>query len=185
MKVAVFSGTFDPIHIGHMAIAKEALKYVDEVAFLVEPKPRRKTDITKLLHREAMVKSAIIGEPKFKVISNIQNSSHNTQEVLGILKQHYSLSDTEPYWLMGADIFSHIHSWKDLDNCRKYPFIVAARGKHDIEAITQLSAELSLLVEQIDIDLSVSSSKVRQGNLSLTTSKVADYIRKNKLYTAS
>ncbi|MCH9009375.1 MAG: adenylyltransferase/cytidyltransferase family protein, partial [Chloroflexi bacterium] len=70
MKVGVFGGTFDPIHIGHLIVAQEAsvLLDLDEVLFIPAGQPWLKSgsDLTEAHHRFAMVELAIAPHEKFR-----------------------------------------------------------------------------------------------------------------------
>ena len=67
MVRAVFPGTFDPIHYGHIDIARRALRLFDEVIIAVYDRPL-KTLLFSPEDRYAMVRSTFGGEPKAKVV---------------------------------------------------------------------------------------------------------------------
>ncbi len=72
MKIALFGGTFDPVHLGHLNAAKEVLrqKLVDEVCFIPVYWHAFKENfaITGLKHRKEMVELGIEGKPGLKVL---------------------------------------------------------------------------------------------------------------------
>ncbi len=71
MKKGVLGGTFDPVHNGHLAIAREVKNRLalDGVIFVPAGQPRFKTDraISPAHHRLEMLKLALDGRPSFTV----------------------------------------------------------------------------------------------------------------------
>ena len=126
-KVGIFSGTFDPIHKGHIGFAKQALEYyqLDKIFFMVEPRPRRKQGVRAFEHRQHMVQLAISGEPALGSIILDQNrfSAHHT---LPILKERFK--GAQLAMLMGDDMLHHLGSWPHVDELlANVGFIVGLR----------------------------------------------------------
>ena len=69
-KVGIFSGTFDPVHAGHIAFALEAMESagLDKVYFLPESMPRRKSGVTHYAHRLAMLELALKPYNKLSIL---------------------------------------------------------------------------------------------------------------------
>ena len=65
--IGLLGGSFDPIHHGHLQLARDALKHLplDEVRFIPAAQPWQKGPITAAEHRARMVQLAIAGEPRF------------------------------------------------------------------------------------------------------------------------
>ncbi|HEU5121705.1 MAG TPA: adenylyltransferase/cytidyltransferase family protein, partial [Candidatus Saccharimonadales bacterium] len=59
-RIGIYSGTFDPVHYGHIAFAASAIRAcnLDEVVFLPEPQPRYKAGVTDIAHRLALLTMA-------------------------------------------------------------------------------------------------------------------------------
>src|SRR5688572_27140829 len=106
MKIGIYSGTFDPIHLGHVAFAKEALKQcgLEKVYFLVEPRPRRKQGVKALEHRQAMVELAIAKEPALGSII-LDHARFSVRQTLPVLQARFEGS--EIVFLMGDDMLAH------------------------------------------------------------------------------
>ena len=70
-RLGIYGGTFDPIHMGHLLMAEEAVERLrlDQLVFLPAGRPAHKREriITPASHRIAMLKMAVRGNPRFTV----------------------------------------------------------------------------------------------------------------------
>lgn len=137
MKIGIYSGTFDPIHLGHVAFAKEALEKcgLEKVYFLVEPRPRRKQGVKALEHRQAMVQLAIAKEPKLGSII-LDHARFSVRQTLPVLQARFEGS--EIIFLMGDDMLAHFTdaAWPGVDEFVKATFLAIGlrkSSKADIE----------------------------------------------------
>jgi len=114
MKVALFGGTFDPVHKGHVNAAKEILRQgiVDEAWFIpVYWHAFKETSkVSALEHRKAMIELAIQGEEKLKVIDMNGNPTYTLDTILKA-KSHFP--GNQYFWLMGTNLVGEFSSWKD------------------------------------------------------------------------
>ncbi|MEI7526497.1 MAG: nicotinate (nicotinamide) nucleotide adenylyltransferase [Mariniphaga sp.] len=115
MKIAIFSGSFNPIHNGHLAIAREVLKQkvADELWFLVSPQnPLKKNrDLMDEKMRMKMVELAIEDEPGFRVSDfelHLPRPSY-TIHTLENLKINYP--EHQFVLLIGGDNLKILHKW--------------------------------------------------------------------------
>lgn len=194
-KIGIFSGTFDPVHDGHLAMAHTALRQLslDKIFFLVEPRPRRKQGVRALEHRIAMTQLAIADEAKFGclVLNQARFTAHETMPLLTA-----RFGEAELYLLMGDDMLSHLISWPHVDELLQSVHFVIARRRLDIADATghleMLQATKGVRVQYDFVEPSretVSSQKIRQSlrhgfvpeGLS---SAVHDYIATHRLYRA-
>lgn len=113
-KVGIYSGTFDPVHEGHLAFAHEALKQckLDKVYFLVEPRPRRKQGIKALEHRDEMVRLAIMDSPKLGNIM-LGQQRFSSVDTLPVLQEMFK--GAELHMLMGSDVLAHFADWPHVE----------------------------------------------------------------------
>ncbi len=127
-KVGIFSGTFDPVHNGHIAFAREALEKggLDKVFFLVEPNPRRKQGVRALEHRVKMVQLALKHQPQFATIV-LEHAQFDAAHTLPLLQARFKGSQL--YILMGDDmLLEHFISWPHVENLIKaVHFMIGAR----------------------------------------------------------
>lgn len=139
-KKAIFGGTFNPIHIGHLCIAMNALYGLglDEIIFMPcgNPPHKRDSNILDAYLRYEMVSMTIKYEEKFKV-SNFEISRDvpsYTFETMEYFKKNEP--DTIWYFLSGADCLMEIDSWKNvsriLNSCNLAVFSRPGYIKEDI-----------------------------------------------------
>ncbi|MBW9169835.1 nicotinate-nucleotide adenylyltransferase [Clostridium estertheticum] len=119
MKKAIFGGTFDPIHIGHIHIAYEALYSLklDKILFMPAGNPPNKLNkqITDSKIRYDLVNKAIEGEINFEISDYEINKKENsyTYETIELFSKLQS--NTEWYFLIGADSLIDLDNWKNVD----------------------------------------------------------------------
>ena len=112
MKVGVFSGTFDPVHSGHLAVAHAALimHALDLVLFTVEQTPWRDKEPTAAYEeRVAMVRVAIAGQNGCELFEADQ-SQHNLQTLLDVARRY---KPTELFIILGSDTAQLFAEWEE------------------------------------------------------------------------
>ncbi len=140
MNIALFGGTFDPVHRGHVVVARAAaakfgLKQVWFVPADIPPH-KQKTPVTSFYHRYAMVTLAVAGEkemlPSLVEAPDVDSAKAERKpsysiETVRRVKKSLGKSD-HLYFLIGMDAFKDIAKWNQaealLGEC---DFIVAAR----------------------------------------------------------
>lgn len=119
LKKAIFGGTFDPIHIGHIHIAYEALYslHLDKIIFMPAGNPPHKKNkkITNAKIRYDLVKRAIESEVDFEIsdyeINKKENSyTYETVELFSGLQRNI-----EWYFLIGVDSLMELDKWKNVE----------------------------------------------------------------------
>lgn len=186
-KVGIYSGTFDPIHEGHLAFARQALETcgLDKIFFLVEPRPRRKQGVRALEHREAMVRLATAKDSRFGMIV-LGQASFSVEQTLPKLQVMFK--GAKLHMLMGEDVLMHLNSWpnaRELQNA--VSFIIGTRAGDKVENTRGIKFDTSFLVTEHQ---DISSSKIR---LALKRgeapkglpAELLPYIKENGLYVSS
>ena len=164
MKIGIFSGTFDPAHKGHLALANDAIAEaeLDKLIFLPEATPRRKNAVTPLKQRKEMLKLIVNDNPKIDVFSG-RAKSHSVEETMNELHEKYG-SENNFYLVMGADVFEHIETWPSHGKLvAENLFILGLRSEDDGELAIEISERLgikpTLVVSSYPL---LSSSKIRE-----------------------
>lgn len=188
MKIAIFGGTFDPIHCAHLTVAREAAQQfgIDQVLFVPAAHPPHKLDtgMASYEDRFRMVELACEGEPHF-IPSRLEEGREKSYSLHTIERVRAQLSPAdELYFIIGADAFAEITTWyRWQDVIRSVAFIVVTRPG------AEYMAPPDARVLRLDtIALPVSSSEIR-AKLARGESpdevppQVLAYIRARGLYT--
>ena len=137
MKMCVFSGTFNPIHNGHLYMAEYALEKFgfSKILFIPAFKPPFKESVPELTeHRFNMVKLAIENNPQFE-ISDIEyrlGGKSYTYRTICELYKEYEI-DGKISFIIGTDAFETLDKWYESEKLRKLvDFIVFVR-KNDFD----------------------------------------------------
>ena len=194
-KVAIMGGTFNPIHNGHIKMAKYVTEHnlCDEVWFMPNGNPPHKNDETILdkTHRANMVKLAIDGYDKFK-FCDAEVEREGYSYLVDTLKELCETYNHKFYFMLGADSLSQIESWYNFEDYAKYcKFLAFGRNKSgDIKKISKhLSDKYSFDIICVDMPyVDVSSTDIRnliktgQSTVDFLPEKVYNYILDNELY---
>ncbi len=140
MKVGLYFGSFNPIHIGHLIIAKNIIEnhYLDEVWFVVSPQNPFKKENTLLNanHRLQLIKLAIEAENKIKASNvefNLPKPSY-TINTLTYLREKYP--EKEFAIIMGSDGFQNIERWKNSKSIlENHEFYIYKRPGFEIQPL--------------------------------------------------
>lgn len=189
-------GTFDPIHNGHIAIAKKVRQRygLDEVVFVPSGNPPHKKErlITAAEHRLAMVKAAIEGISGFS-FSTMEIERKGYSYALDTINEFYAIygREIDLYFITGADAIAEIATWHQADELmKKCRFIAAARPGYQMDEAEKPIAEkyrnrIFLFRETANME---SSSEIRQRIAkgkdvsTMLPPGVEAYIREHKLY---
>jgi len=137
VRVGIFGGTFNPIHVGHLRAAEEIreqfnLKRIIFIAAAVPPHKEVEGGIPGK-HRVEMVRLAISGNPHFS-LSDIELKRPGKSYSIGtiqLLREQYG-SDLELFFILGMDAFLEIGTWKSFQELFSLcHFIVMTRPGFD------------------------------------------------------
>lgn len=157
MKVALFGGSFDPIHQGHMHVAKAASKFVDEVWFIPTfVNALNKDLIATYDERVNLISLAISFFRKYRVCTierELGTVSYTIDCVQALLRYFPTI---EFIWIMGADQCNNFKNWKEHQKLTSLiHFYIYPRFEK-----VKLNANMTLL-ECDEVD--VSSKEIREG----------------------
>lgn len=144
-RLGLLGGSFNPIHHGHLGIARQALEklQLDRMLFIPTGDPPHKRDgsLAPAKDRYEMVRLAIADTPAF-AISDIEvkrtGKSYSIDTVRELQRQYGP--STELFFLIGLDAFLDFPSWREpqalLKACR---FVVISRPGHSFQSLASLS----------------------------------------------
>ncbi len=200
MKTGILGGTFDPVHNGHIKIACGVCRQLKLDAMLFIPAAispfKVETCETPLPHRLRMVELAIAGIPGFS-ISRIEADRPGTSYTVDTLEtlKNRSGEASELFFIIGLDSLRTLPEWKAPDRiislCR---LVTVRRPGYELPDIKKLETRVPGLSERLTILdgplVDVSSTDIRrriaagQDIAGMVPPAVAEYIRKNNLYTS-
>ena len=195
-RIALMGGSFNPIHCGHMNLARAALEnaLADEVLFLPTGNPpHKKSGLADKLDRLQMVCLAVEGEKDMGVCREEVDREGviYTVDTMGILKE--KMPECSFSYIIGADSLCQLHTWRHpevlITRCR---FLVVMRpGEGEEETLEaarywrEKGAEIEFLnMEPMDISSTDIRRRVKEGlSISdLVPDSVAAYIAAHGLY---
>lgn len=195
MKTGIMGGTFNPIHNGHLILAKTAYEELglDKVLFLPSGTSYMKKNVLAAQKRVDMVRLAIVDYPQFElslVEADRQGNSY-TSETLDYLTKNNP--DTCYFFIMGADSLFQIEQWKKPEQIFSLAKIVCAvRDDYNLDEIQQKGKQLQRMgAKIIYLDMpkvEISSTDIRakvKAQRSIANDvpmEVADYIQRERLY---
>ena len=184
MKLGFYGGTFDPIHNGHLILARDAVEALslDRLYFIpntISPH-KHHTEPTPAALRAEMVRAAIEGEPQFELDETELNRPGLSYTIDTILEMRERFGpDTQFYYLLGQDNVAALSSWRRVDELHHLvTFVVLSRS--------ELEAPLPYQTLQRRIDISATEIRKRIANGQsiryLVPDKVHDLITRHKIY---
>lgn len=199
-RLGIMGGTFDPIHIGHLACAEQArvAHNLDAVIFIPAGNPvfKRGKQITPADMRLEMCRLATLANPYFDIsaIEIERGGDTYTVDTLRQLREHYP-ENVELYFITGADAMLSILKWRESGAIAQLAKLIAVtRPGYEMteEARAEIAAYADFDVSYLETTaLSVSSSMLREwvgANKSiryLTPLPVFDYIQAKGLYRSA
>jgi nicotinate-nucleotide adenylyltransferase len=197
-KIGIIGGTFDPVHLGHLAVAEEACRQVGlaEMIFLPAGHPYFKAAalISPAEHRVKMLELAIVDKPKYKIsLLEIQRPgpSYAVETVAKIKSQRPP--EDEIFFIMGWDSLLTLPRWEQPERLISLCKIIASPrpgySKPDIDLIEKDLpgiSQLTLVMEKPLVNISATEirERVRRGLPvdNMVTPSVAKYIKEKRLY---
>ena len=211
-RVAAFGGTFDPIHNGHVEIARAVVNefHLDRLLLIPAHRPphKRSLGISDAYHRYAMSVLATLDQPK-TLVSTIELESPDrpyTFETIERLKGKLE-PETKLFFVVGADSFEEINTWREPERLMTSTnWIIVTRPGHSIASSHLDKRFQTAIVEQDDaksaqispdeyhiyltrcVNKDISSTEIRRmvrDGESIdehVPARVADYIARYELY---
>lgn len=198
MRVALFGGTFDPPHVGHIGIATAAADafQLDRVLFAPAGRQPLKTDAapTAFADRLAMVKLACAEDARFSAseidaprADGVPNYTVNTLTAL-----RKSMPEAEIFSLIGADSLLSLPHWKEPEQLLELAeWIVAARPGFPLEDLSKLGftplerSRIHMLKTDYDVAATDLRERLHKGDpcVEMLLPAVVNYIAAHSVYT--
>jgi nicotinate-nucleotide adenylyltransferase len=149
MRIGVFGGTFDPVHLGHLIMAEQCREQarLDQVWFVPAARPPHKSEagITSFERRVEMLALAVAGHAAFQV-NDLEKDRPGPSFTVETLE---SLTQTHPgdeyFWILGSDSLTDLPLWREPRRILELAgLLIVARPLHDVWNEEQLRAALGL-----------------------------------------
>jgi len=185
LRIGIFGGSFDPVHNGHIEIAKKVLRQLrlDFLFFVPAFLPPHKTrKITDAVYRKRMLLLAIKDFSKFKISDfEIKRKEKTyTYQTLKYFRKKYP--EAELYFVIGSDSARDLKNWKNVKEIMRLSKIVSAERKGYKAKIKKDFLKLEGIIANIsstDIRKKIQNSFSIKG---LVPTVIEKYIKKNGLY---
>ncbi len=197
-KTGIMGGSFNPIHNGHLEIAKCAKEEygLDEILFIPNycPPHKDRSEMVDADLRLQMVKLAVKPYPQYTVSDREIKKGGLSFTYLTVTELKEEYPDTDFYFLMGADSLADFRKWRHAEIIAKKCHILAAmRNEMGNEEVRRLAKELSreyqgdfslLEIPQTDISSTQIRKDIREGKsiAGKVPEAVESYIREHHLY---
>lgn len=183
MRIAIFSGSFNPIHNGHLAIAREALAQnaADELWFLVSPQNpfKKNNDLLPETDRLTMVKLAIEDEKGMKASDFEFHLPRPTYTINTLEKLRENFSEHQFKLLIGGDNLAIFHKWFEYKRIiDEFGLIVYPRPEFNIDNLSQFPNTILISAPLIDLSATEIREKLVNGEpiTGMVPDKVASYL---------
>ena len=168
MKIGLFFGSFNPVHIGHLIIANHFLEFteLEQIWFVVSPQNPLKSEdsLVNADIRLKMVKVAIAVNKRFRVCDaefSLSQPSY-TINTLRHLKSEHPWYDF--FIIMGSDSFAGIRKWKDYKSIlSSYPIYIYQRRDFPVKDIALLDKVTVFDFPYIDISATYIRKLLEEG----------------------
>mgnify|MGYP000151674076 CR=1 FL=1 len=196
--IGLLGGTFNPVHNGHLYMARKALDEfgLEKVVFIPSGNPPHKANetVAHAEHRYAMLELALEGAPGF-FISRVELDRPGPTYTADTLETlHRASPDSRFYFIIGADTLCDLHTWRNFERvaqlaafiCFMRPGVREETVRAYMRALADTYGLKTLLSAYAGLD--VSSRQVREALSQrrpvdgLVGEKVARYIRDNGVY---
>ncbi|HKC62970.1 MAG TPA: nicotinate-nucleotide adenylyltransferase [Pyrinomonadaceae bacterium] len=168
-RIALYGGTFDPVHTGHIAVAHGLSKLfaLDEVLFIpaaLAPH-KRESRVTPALHRYAMLALATQNEPRL-CVSTVELETPErpyTFETLSRMQERLG-PDAQLFFVLGADSWTEITTWREWERVLEAAnHIVVTRPGYELSAEHVTSSMRERIVDLRGINADVAALEIDRG----------------------
>jgi nicotinate-nucleotide adenylyltransferase len=162
MRIGIFGGSFDPIHLGHLLAASEAAAALglERVLFVTAARPPHKTPVAPAEARHEMVLLATARDPRFEASRLELDRPGPSYTVDTLLEAQRRYPAAELFFITGADAYNDADSWHQAERLDDLAHLVAVTRPGHTPQIHPFFQERTRLLEIPGYD--VSSSEIRK-----------------------
>lgn len=185
MKIGVYVGSFNPVHLGHIKIVNYLLEnYLDKVIIIPTGNYWDKVDLISIDDRINMLK---LFENENIIIDTENNNILYIYEILNNLKKKYN----NLYLIIGADNIINFDKWKNYEELLTYNLVIINRDDIDTPYyLNKLNKKDKYIITESLPNIDISSTYIRncikdnnyEGLDNKIDKKVLKYIKEKKLY---
>ncbi len=172
-KMAIFGGTFDPVHWGHLLMAQTALNQfaLERIIWVPDPSSPHKSRrvLGKWEQRREMVSRAIANHPNFLLSpppDRLPGISYAIETFLGL--QHL-YPDAQWYWIIGSDAFQTLPQWHRCQEIGKLCHWLVAPRRFDGEIGRDDRLTIPFDPRQVGTQMKAQGIKIRYSLLEMPT----------------
>jgi nicotinate-nucleotide adenylyltransferase len=185
-KIALFGGSFNPIHNGHINVINQILKSkkIDEVWIIPCRNHAFSKGIISSRDRVKMIEISIEGLENVRV-EKIEVESEEINYTVNTIKKLKEKYDYDFSWIIGSDVFREIEKWyKYKELFRLVDFIIQEREGYPLKEIEGMRVSSILTAGKSSISSSSIRNKIKKEELiqELVPETVLEFIKKNNLY---
>ena len=193
-RIALYGGTFDPVHLGHVDVARRVLELfeIEKVLFVPAQVAPHKIGrrVTEPIHRYAMLALATQNDPRLS-ISTFELDAPDRRYTVDTVEHFQDAfgDSTELFFIMGADSWSEITTWREWERLlTMVNHIVATRPGHAIDETLPTPNARVFFTDAVMRDISATNIRRLAGEgrfeelTRMVPAPVAEYIRKYELY---
>jgi nicotinate-nucleotide adenylyltransferase len=192
-RIGLFGGSFDPVHNAHVVLAKTALEQLklDELRWIPVGQPWQKARrLAAAADREAMVRLAIAGEPRF-VLDRVELRRRGPTFTLDTVRELVAAEPGSTWFLiLGQDQYASLHTWRDWRELLGLVILAIANRPGAALAVNTQIARVqhqTVLLPMMDVSSTEVRRRVAVGEsiADLVPEAVARYIEQHRLYSAA
>ncbi|MCA9396622.1 MAG: nicotinate (nicotinamide) nucleotide adenylyltransferase [Candidatus Omnitrophica bacterium] len=187
-KIAVFGGTFDPVHKGHVAVLKAAAKALKPVKIIIVP--AYKNPLKTLMPGASANQRVTMCRKAFSEILNVsvclfeirKKKPVYTIETIRYLRKRFG-ANKEYVFICGSDTAKNLSQWRDIDKlCKICSFAAAGRRGAAIKKSARVSYRIPM--KQVHVEASSIRSRIQAKSLNENNlpPAILQWVRQNNLY---
>ncbi|HNX15775.1 MAG TPA: nicotinate (nicotinamide) nucleotide adenylyltransferase [Bacilli bacterium] len=182
MNKVIFGGGFDPIHLGHINMARLASKHFDaDVIFVPSPISIWKETSTPIEDKIEMIRLSIEGYKRFSIdLFEAKSGKSHNYSIDTVRYFHSKYPEDHLFYLIGGDQVNEFHRWKEADELSKLAHVIfLSRPGFDLSKENIEKYHMQMLPGKV---VDVSATDIRSFHSLKIDDKVIKYIEENELY---